>query len=416
MDRSNVSERKSDLKDSVCILPFLHLFVRTDGLVAPCCVSEGWDISVNTDDINTVVNHPKFLELRKQMINGEKPKVCDICFKNGHGMRNDFNNLWERITGNNFVDLALESVNENYEIDKIRSTDLRFSNLCNFKCRMCAPIYSTNWYDDAKVVYPSHVEGLNNKSIKIGENFVQKLDKHTNNLNWVYLAGGEPLIMEETFDYLNQLLPNAKECEIVINTNLSNLQYKNVDILELLSNFKSCHMVTSCDGYGKMGEYVRTGFSHEKYFGNVKKLKELSRTKYHSISFSFNYTISIFNVFHIFDFINYIKEEGLFTDNLMIQWVTYPYHLSVGNTCKEFKDKVIKFIEDNITQKTILGDNNSLTQKIIDDLKGFINYLTIFEPVKTEFNTLDFVKKLDILRNSDFKEVCPWIENEINSI
>jgi len=404
MDRNDV------LKDSICILPFLHLFVRTDGLVAPCCISDGWDISVNEGDIDDVINHPKFLELRKQMLDGEKPKVCDICFKNGHGMRNDFNNLWERITGKSYVDLSQELVDEDYKISKLKSTDLRFSNLCNFSCRMCAPIYSTNWYEDAKIVYPNHVVNMDNKSIKIGDNFVQKLDKHTNNLNWVYLAGGEPLIMDETFQYLEQLLPNAKECEIVINTNLSNLMYKKIDILDLLSNFKNCHMVVSCDGYGEMGEYIRTGFSHEKFFTNVRKLRDLSKTKYHSINFSFNFTISIFNVFHIFDFIDYIKQEDLFSDNLMTQWVTYPYHLSVGNTSEEFKDKVRNFITDNIKK------NPTLTQKIKEDLNNFINYLNVFEPTRTEHNTLDFVKKLDVLRNSDFRNTSPWIENEIKSI
>jgi hypothetical protein len=29
---------------------------------------------------------------------------------------------------------------------------------------------------------------------------------------------------------------------------------------------------------------------------------------------------------------------------------------------------------------------------------------------------LGFVKKLDVLRNSDFRSVSPWIENEIKSI
>ncbi len=401
MDRNDV------LKDSICILPFLHLFVRTDGLVAPCCISDGWDISVHTDDIDDVINHPKFLELRKQMLSGEKPKVCDICFKNGHGMRKDFNDLWERITGKNYVDLSQELVDEEYKISKLKSTDLRFSNLCNFKCRMCAPIYSTSWYDDAKVVYPGHLSNMDNKSIKIGDNFVHKLDKHTNNLNWVYLAGGEPLIMDETFQYIRQLLPNASECEIVINTNLSNLFYKSIDILELLSNFKNCHMVLSCDGYGEMGEYVRTGFSHEKFFNNVKTLKTLSETKYHNISFSFNYTISIFNVFHIFDLIDFLKAENLYKDNLMTQWVTYPYHLSVGNSSTKFKEKVKAFIEEN---------SKDVTTKVKDDLNGFLNYLNVFEPVNDGQDTLDFVKKLDVLRNSDFRTICPWVEDEIKLI
>lgn len=407
MDRNDV------LKESICVLPFLHLFVRTDGLVAPCCVSDGWDISVAEDDIDKVVNHEKFLELRKSMLSGEKPSVCDICFKRGHGMRNDFNELWSRMLDKDFVTIAEESVNENYEISKIRSTDLRFSNLCNFSCRMCAPIYSTNWYDDAKVLYPKHEIDPNGKPIKIGNNLVQKLDKHTGNLNWVYLAGGEPLIMDETFQYLDQLLNNKDKCEIVINTNLSNLKYKGRDIPELLSNFKNTHMVLSCDGYGKMGEYIRTGFSHDKFFNNVKTLKTLSKTTYRNINFSFNYTISIFNVFHIFDFIKYIINEGFFNDNLMIQWVTYPYHLSVGNTGPKFKERVIEFIRKELENVSLI-DGNGLTDRIKNDLLGFLNYIDVIEPVKTEHDTLNFITELDRLRNSDYKEICPWVESEIN--
>ena len=116
----------NNLKDSVCVLPFLHLFVRTDGLVAPCCVADGFDISVNDLTLDEVINHPNYTDIRKQMLSGIKPKVCDICYKNGHQMRDDFNSLWERKLGISAVDIAKNAVDVDYKISKLRSTDLRF--------------------------------------------------------------------------------------------------------------------------------------------------------------------------------------------------------------------------------------------------------------------------------------------------
>lgn len=397
----------NDIKDSTCILPFLHLFVRTDGVVAPCCVADALPINIEGKEADDIVNDQHFKDIRKQMLSGIKPKVCNICFKNGHPMRNDFNKLWSGLSGMDYVTLAKKLVDENHEIKEIKSTDLRFSNLCNFSCRMCAPIYSTNWYEDAKTLYPTHEIEPNGKPIKIGNNFVQKLDKHTGNLNWVYLAGGEPLIMEETYEYLHQLLPSSKDIEIVINTNLSVLKYKKIDVPELLANFKNCHLVISCDGIEKMGEYIRTGFYHKKFFENVEKVHTLSKELNGRINFSFNFTISIFNVFHTFKFIKYIIDNGYFNDNIMIQWVTYPYHLSVGNAGSKFKEKVKDFYRENIS-------NTYMTDKMKGTCNGFIEYLDKFEPTDNGHNTLEFIQELDKLRNSNYKELCPWVETEIN--
>ena len=102
------------MSDTFCILPFLHINAYPDKKLKVCCYSQTFleNTNLENDSISDAFNSDEYKQIRLDMLNGEKPKVCDICFKNGHGMRNDFNNLWERITGKNYVELSQELVDE----------------------------------------------------------------------------------------------------------------------------------------------------------------------------------------------------------------------------------------------------------------------------------------------------------------
>ena len=134
-----------------CKLPFLHLYSQADGELKPCCIAGGFDDPVNLKkmSIESAFNSPQMKELRKDMLEDKRNKACDICYKRedstGHSPRIDFNNnpLWTH-----------PEVSDDYSVSSdFQHIDIRFSNLCNFKCRMCNPVDSSAWGADKKALH-----------------------------------------------------------------------------------------------------------------------------------------------------------------------------------------------------------------------------------------------------------------------
>jgi MoaA/NifB/PqqE/SkfB family radical SAM enzyme len=394
------------MKDTQCILAYTSLYVNPDGLVRPCCVADNFEEKLQWSDYDNVMdllNSKQFKKLREDMDNGITPKPCDICFKKGNTLKDVWNNNWKE----KFDDPEL--FNEDYSINKLQYLDVRFSNLCNFKCRMCGPTLSSSWLDDLIEIYGVGMNNLYSKHYKIGEDPVNKFsDEDLNYIEHLYIAGGEPFINEDVFKLIDRFSEDqAKNINVYINSNLSNLKYKQIDILEALKKFKNVIIGCSCDGYGKVGEFQRTGFVSEKFFDNIKKIADFNLT-HPNVNAEIEYTITMMNVFHTFDFIDYVLDNNYTKKDLIhIHWATTPYWFAVGAAPTEFKNKVIDYINENLSKK----EYYSKTVSIMND---FINHLKIDSSIirgnQTKNDLKEYLEKLDSMRNTDYKEICPWIE------
>jgi organic radical activating enzyme len=85
--------------------------------------------------------------------------------------------------------------------------DIRFSNKCNYKCRICNSDYSTLWYDEevklGKSVLPSSKEiKVSADELKFWESFKSLLPT----VKRLHFAGGEPLFMDEHYATLEHLI------------------------------------------------------------------------------------------------------------------------------------------------------------------------------------------------------------------
>ena len=78
---------------SFCVLPWIHLATHPIGTVTPCCITDmtnsistaahpdGRHLFLGKDKLEDITNTSKFNEIRRQMINGEFPNVCQKCYK-----------------------------------------------------------------------------------------------------------------------------------------------------------------------------------------------------------------------------------------------------------------------------------------------------------------------------------------------
>jgi radical SAM protein with 4Fe4S-binding SPASM domain len=287
--------------DVFCMIPWIHMHAFPDGRAYPCCLGDDkYPIgNFKQDSMEVVWNSPAYKEMRTNML-AEKPcKECTKCYeqeKSGFvSMRNSTNkNFGHHIS---LVDQTL--TDGTHEDFKLRYYDIRFSNLCNFSCRTCGGWFSSSWYQEevdlyGKRDYPQILFAGRDEG-----DMWNQMQKHIPYLEQIYFAGGEPLIMEEHYRILKELVKREMfDVKLIYNTNFSRLTLKDDNVLDYWRLFKNVSIGASLDGMSRHGEYIRKGTKWDQIERNREEMME----RCPNTDFYVSSTVSLYNADHITDF------------------------------------------------------------------------------------------------------------------
>ena len=326
-----------------CILPFLHSYVHTTGEIFPCCHSWMYPqakMGDTSQDLEDVFNNEKYRKFRLDLLNDiQRPEICSKCYqKEQRGLdsfRHQHNQCFEHRK-----QYAIDNTDTTGYIDpKFFYFDVRFSNLCNMKCRTCTSQCSSLWAAEngQKITVINSIP--ENKNV---------FEKHYQHIERIYFAGGEPLIMKEHFHIIKDLVDRgySKNIDLEYNTNLSKLDYGKYDFVELWKNFKSLKVMASIDHIFEKAEYIRHGTVWSKIESNLDKLKSAGTTIH------INCTVSVFNILDITEIAKYLKEKGYIENYKQFQFdvLTNPNYYSIYNLPKtlknEAKDRILFWVEN----------------------------------------------------------------------
>ena len=310
IERSELTEeeyRKLTHSETFCMLPWMHMHAFPDGRVYPCCLAEYFhpvgDLRKNT--MREVWNQPKYKAMRVNML-ADKPCVeCTKCYEQErHGafsMRNDAN----RNYGHMIKEVKQTQADGTHDEFKIRYWDVRFSNLCNFRCRSCGPIFSSNWYGDHVKLYNRKPDVLGRDMERVEyaagdeDSMERQMVEHVPYLEQVYFAGGEPLIMKEHYILLEKLIESGKtDIRLQYNTNFSELAFKDKHVFEYWRHFKNVSVGASLDGMDAQAELIRKGADWRQTVDNRERMmREVPHVDFYVSS-----TVSSMNVLHVLKF------------------------------------------------------------------------------------------------------------------
>jgi radical SAM protein with 4Fe4S-binding SPASM domain len=310
IERSELTEeeyRKLTHSETFCMLPWMHMHAFPDGRVYPCCLAEYFhpvgDLRKNT--MREVWNQPKYKAMRVNML-ADRPCVeCTKCYEQErHGafsMRNDAN----RNYGHMIKEVNQTQADGTHDEFKIRYWDVRFSNLCNFRCRSCGPIFSSNWYSDHVKLYNRKPDVLGRDMERVEyaagdeDSMERQMVEHVPYLEQVYFAGGEPLIMKEHYTLLEKLIEAGKtDIRLQYNTNFSELAFKDKHVFEYWRHFKNVSVGASLDGMGAQAELIRKGADWRQTVDNRERMmREVPHVDFYVSS-----TVSSMNVLHVLKF------------------------------------------------------------------------------------------------------------------
>jgi len=319
IDKDELTERQAELlmkSKRFCMLPWMHMHAFPDGRAYPCCLSEYWhpvgDLRKNT--MAEVWNQDAYKTMRTNMLNERECKECTKCYEqedNGFfSMRNDSN----RNYGHHIKEVE-QTLNDGTNPEfKIRYWDVRFSNLCNFRCRSCGPIFSSNWFNDHVKLYNRVPDVLNRPMDRVEyttgneDGMLEQMEEHIPYLEQVYFAGGEPMIMKEHYYLLEKLIDAGKtNVRIQYNTNFSELRFKDKHVFEYWRHFTNISVGASLDAMGPQAELIRKGTNWAQTVDNRRRMM----AEVPHVDFYISATVSSMNVLHVLDFHKSWVEQGL---------------------------------------------------------------------------------------------------------
>jgi MoaA/NifB/PqqE/SkfB family radical SAM enzyme len=387
---------------SFCILPWIHQFIHTNGDVLPCCTSDySMPIgNIKRDRIEDLWNGTVYKRLRSDMLAGKKNPICDSCY------RSPDQSTTPRIHANRRFKDSLDVV-KSTRLDgsvpgmMLRYLDIRWSNICNLKCRTCGEWNSSSWAAENK----SNGLKPNGVFLKPSDDNTRLLDTYLENIDDIeemYFAGGEPLLMDEHYQLLDRLvLKGRTDIALRYNTNMTTLSVKDSNILDRWNLFDRVIVSASLDSWGDRSSYIRHGSDWDQIVENILMVrKESPKTVV-----TFNTVVSVFNALTLTDFLNEMDRVGLLSSatvaNASFHYLTDPAYFSPSILPDETRDAAArKIMEYSSGLPTTLSKLGERLRKVIIHLQ---------QPGMTHLKKkcLEHVRMIDERRGEDFMATFP---------
>ena len=390
-----------------CMIPWIHLHTTPQGIAAPCCISKSTSTSEGmgnskTQSLMEILNCDKMKQLRLDMMNDIPNAECNTCYEqekfNVRSFRNHINDEYFNYYDEAISNTALDGSLNNF---KMKYFDIRFNNICNFKCRTCGSDFSTQWEQEdlkSNVIYAKNIPKNDNPK------FLQEVIQQIPYMETAYFAGGEPLITEEHYILLEEMIKQGRtDITLQYNTNLSNLKFKDKDLLSLWKHFdKQIQVRASIDHYGERAEYIRHGTNWETVENNFILTK---KTPY--IKLQINTVLSVFNVLTIHEFYQYLIDKELYTPKdgtYFLYNMAAPVFLACHILPEEYKLKGKESIQQYISLliKNKFGSWHRVQPE--QSIEWLFSKNT-WEEHKEEFR--NEIKRVDNLRGEDFSKTFP---------
>lgn len=394
-----------------CMFPWLHLNVTPFGNVYPCCSSdytEPFD-NVKNKSLAEIFNDDKMKQLRLNMLADKKSSICNYCYKHEETSPFSFRTYGIEHFGKDFDEIVTQT-----ELDgtvpefSMKYFDIRFSNICNFKCRTCGSEFSSQWAQEMK----QHEKVSRNYKIinhadESGK-LLEEIKQQVPHMELAYFAGGEPLITDEHYLLLEEMIRVGANKNITLryNTNMSNFKYKKYDILDLWKQFKKVEISASIDHYGDRAEYIRHGTDWGIVESNLKIIRDLDY-----IDYQYNTVLSVFNYLTLSDFYNYLIDKDLLRrqDMVSIYRAMNPTYYSA--TALPLRLKEIG-TEKNQKLNSFLKEGQWHQQLHVNDSIQFANSSHTWNNEKSKFR--EHTLRRDQIRNENFIEVFPELKEMLN--
>ena len=344
----------------LCLAPWTHTYLSPQTERRLCCASrepatsfeQYIDSGAGSGTYTPVTllehwNSERMRRVRVQMLNNEAPPECEVCNEkllNTDVYRSYFNQMF----GHKREELLAATREDGSTPILPVSWDYRFSNLCNFKCRTCGDMLSSAWESEQRT--NNQVDWTNPKNAwmlpevkeqitafqdsQIEAEFAQAVAEHR--VEEVYWVGGEPLMYEQHWRYMKQIVDQGDGQRVYAryNTNLSRVNYRGCNLYsDILAHVRDWQICASLDGTGATGEYIRTGLNYALWLENFRAGVEVAQ---HRRQMRIDFTLTLPGLFEVERIQQLGEELGVdilakvvfsFTPDIILSPLALPRHI-----------------------------------------------------------------------------------------
>jgi sulfatase maturation enzyme AslB (radical SAM superfamily) len=393
------------LKDSqtFCIYPWIHLHAYPTGEAYPCCHAEmkpGIVGNCKTNTLAEIWQDKPMQQLRADMLSETPHAACTRCY--------------EQEASGFFSGRKSANKHHGHHIKKLDQNpfemtywDIRFSNLCNLKCRSCGHIFSSQWYQDqAKLAGPEWKERntVLNYAGRTETDMWTQLEPHLDYVEQIYFAGGEPLLMEEHYQILDELVQRKRfDVRLIYNTNFTHTDLKGRSVFEYWKQFDSVAVGASLDGQGPYAEYIRKGTDWAVVEQNRRDMLAICPR----VDFYISPTLSIMNAWHLPDFHRAWVEQGLIrAQDLNVNILQDPPHYRIDIAPAEYKGMLLARYREHI--EWLRGQDP--LQRATQGFESAVTFMTATDNTHLIDTFWRKTHELDAIRKENILDVIPELK------
>lgn len=385
----------------MCPAPWSSVYYQINS-PSPCHIIRNGHMNMTMEEY---VNSEWLANIKQQLLSGIRPAECKNCqdkealgLKSTRGAAWGYYNLDEEpyLEDTWFNDLTVE-------VPTIPGRlELRFSNLCNMKCRMCDETSSSEIAKEKQKFGIPFGNGNNLKNIffkdttdsilRIDDKNIQGLKnvKLLSNLRKVCFTGGEPFLIKGYYDYLDFLIENGFHERIAIEL-FTNTSVYNKLFVDRLMKFTQVEFTMSIDGVGKTAEYIRHGTDWDVVEKNALMFTSMPMP----IMPIVNVAISLYVLLDVSSLARFLMRLYSENSTISIKCYTVLYSIQFSSAPEHIRERVIREIDlatsildcpnYAIFRNELLNLRSKLDQPLNpEDAKNFIEFTQTYDKNRDE--------------------------------
>jgi radical SAM protein with 4Fe4S-binding SPASM domain len=355
--------------DTTCPLPFTSLFVGVDGVTTPCCKFKYSTGNIYNNTLNDIFWNSDTQKIKDQMQQGIKPDGCGACWhienRGGTSLRQHAIDKFGKQVDRGWIDNL-----------SIRDISIVPSSLCNFKCRICGPVASSQ----IAVEELRHADTVSNtlelkQFLKFARSDLDEVTQQSlleiqNTLEYLHVLGGEPFMLPGLEELLNKIIAsgNSKHIQLEFNTNGSVWP---ANIVGLFDQFNKVEILVSIDNTGSMFEVERGGT-----WENVEHhIRQFAALPSQHVSTKLCVTVNIQNLLYLDNLVKFADNVGI---DIVWIYLENPKHLCIDHVTQTVKDLVYQKYH-NHSNSELAGISMRLQNASLATGQEFLQYTDMID-------------------------------------
>lgn len=332
----------------MCAHAWTGVHVWPNGETSVCCDyqeiihdADGQPFNIRTHTIDEILSSEYMDRVREQFRQGELLPACDNCWHSEQAGGESKHSLTPYKLSNIYPRINWES---NSVKDNLGFVGGHLGNLCNLKCRICNPMFSSSIAaeeinqepETAVKAHPAYKLLTDNRWSRNSERFWKMLRDRSDQICNFEFLGGEPLLLKENIEFMQWLIDTGHSQRATFEFVTNGTQYP--DIFDQAGQFHRLTVTVSIDDLGERFESQRHGADWNQVAANLRRFVAC-RDANDSMKIGVCITVNIQNVLYLPELIAWLASQGI--DHYYYNMLSNPDWLSIDQLTPAARTLVI---------------------------------------------------------------------------